>query len=285
MVSQDSSLADLLSDLEARLLWHSDTSRLDAQVLLAHITGKPRSWILAHPEGNLNPEQYKSFLQATERLERGEPLPYVLGHWEFYGLDFLVTPNVLIPRPETELLVEHALDWLSSRSQPSYVADIGTGSGCIAITLAAKIPSLRLFATDISLSALEIARANAQRYNVTDRIEFVQADLLEFANIALFDVICANLPYIPTNNLPSLTVTHYEPSLALDGGADGLDLIRRILHRASHHLAPDGLMLLEIEASQGSKAISLAQSTFPNSRSRIHPDLAGRDHLLSIIRN
>ena len=282
MCSQDSSLADLLSDLEARLQSLSDTPRLDAQVLLAHILGKPRSWLLAHPKEHLSPEQFKTFIHASTRLADGEPLPYVLGHWEFYGMDFPVNPQVLIPRPETELLVDYALDWLRAHPERRWAADIGTGSGCIAVVLVSMIPNLHMLATDISLPALEVARANAQKYSIADRIEFVQADLLNFPPSAPFDLLCANLPYIPSPDLSALAVTKWEPTLALDGGPDGLDLIHRLLQQASSHLASGGLILLEIEATQGSRALTLAQDIFPNALTQVCQDLSGRDRLLEV---
>jgi release factor glutamine methyltransferase len=282
MCSPDSSIASLLSDLEARLQSHTDTPRLDAQVLMAHILDRPRPWLLTHLEQQLTPQQFGQFAQAASRLEGGEPLPYIIGYWEFYGLDFMVTPQVLIPRPETELLVEHALDWLRSHPARLLVADIGTGSGCIAITLAVNLPDLRLLASDISLPALEVAKSNAQNHNVANRIQFIQADLLEFPPIAPIDLLCANLPYIPTASLPPLAVSKYEPVLALDGGNNGLQLIQKLLLRTHTHLASDGLILLEIEASQGCFAQNLAQNLFKDAQIQVIPDLAGHDRLLRI---
>ncbi len=222
---------------------------------------------------------------CAARRENGEPLPYILGHWEFYGLDFLVTPAVLIPRPETELLVEHALDWLRHHPACHRVADIGTGSGCIAIALATTIPDLQVFATDLSPQALEVARQNVAHHGVSERITFVQADLLELPDefhSRLFDLIAANLPYIPRPTLGDLPVSRFEPILALDGGDDGLDLIRRLVHKAGDHLSPHGCLLLEIEASQGEKAIALAQDAFPQARVTVIPDLAGHDRLVLV---
>jgi release factor glutamine methyltransferase len=284
-MSSQESLADLLSDLEARLHPYTDTPRLDAQVLIAHVTGKPRSWILAHPEAHLAPDQLESYTQASTRLEHGEPLPYILGHREFYGLDFLVTPQVLIPRPETELLVEHALDWLRRHPERRWATDIGTGSGCIAVTLAASIPDLRLQASDISHSALEVALLNAQKHHVANRIEFIQADLLDFPHHKPFDLLCANLPYIPSASLPALSVSDWEPSLALDGGIEGLDLIHRLLVQARPHLAPEALMLLEIESTKRLSVLSLAQKLLPGSISQVYQDLSGCDRLLAIFSN
>lgn len=282
MFSADSSIGVILSDLEARLQIHTDTPHLDAQVLIAHIIHKPRSWVLAHPEAFLTLNQRKDLVQAAFRLENGEPLPYLLGHWEFYGLDFLISPDVLIPRPETELLITHAIDWLCANPSQRWAADIATGSGCIAVTLASKFPDLRLLAADISLPALNVARSNAHRHAVTNQITFLPADLLDFTPSAPFDLICTNLPYIPTPLLPSLKVSAHEPTLALDGGQDGLGLLRRLLQSAPPRLAPGGLLLLEIEASQGSSVRTIAQQAFPTALIHIHPDIAGHDRLLEI---
>jgi release factor glutamine methyltransferase len=210
----------------------------------------------------------------------------VLGHWDFYGLDFSMTPDVLIPRPETELLVERALDWLRAHPGRRRVADIGTGSGCIAVSLAANVPDLRVLATDISSLALEVAKANAQKHAVSDRVQFLHADLFNFQpstfNFQLFDLIAANLPYIPTDRLEILDVARREPRLALDGGADGLKLIGRLLMAAPGALAPGGLCLLEIDAEHGKTACALARAAFPQADVSLIPDLAGLDRLILV---
>jgi release factor glutamine methyltransferase len=215
------------------------------------------------------------------RLEAGEPLPYVIGHWEFYGLDFQLNPAVLIPRPETELLIDQGRLWLQANPNRNWAADVGTGSGCIAVSLAAHHPELRLTATDVSAAALQTARKNATRHSVVQRIRFVQADLLA-ALQGPFDLICANLPYIPSAELKKLKIFGREPGLALDGGPDGLALIRRLLAQAAHKLAPGGLLLVEIEASQGIQALSLAHHFLPAADSVVLPDLAGRQRLLRV---
>jgi len=283
----------------------SETPALDAQVLLAYILEKPHAWLLAYPEAELSPKQEKQLLQTVQRLQNGEPLPYILGHWEFFGLDFIVTPAVLIPRPETELLIEQALEWLRSRPSAHIAADIGTGSGCIAVSLAVHASNLHFLATDLSLAALEIARLNARRHKVADQIDFLQADLLKPLNVErltdtnnpltetsnpladriyppTFNLITANLPYIPTSTLLDLAVYGREPSQALDGGPDGLGLIRRLLADAPRVLAPGGLLLLEIENRQGPIAKLLAQNAFPYANVSVIPDLAGHDRLVRI---
>jgi len=250
-------------------------------VLLSHVLGRPRAWVLAHPEVDLSIEQMTSLQARLARLEKGEPLPYVLGRWEFYGLEFEVTPATLIPRPETELLVETALDWLRHRPDRRLAADVGTGTGCIAIALAVHLKELQVTATDISLPALHTARDNAEKHGVTAHIRFVLSDLFP-PTAERYDLVCANLPYIPSQQLPQLEIYGKEPALALDGGLVGLDLIRRFLQFAPERVHPGSLLLLEIEASQGDRAQALARAAFPEAEVQVHPDLAGRDRLISI---
>ena len=277
----------LLSDVPARLASISDTPALDASVLIAHIIGKPRTWVLAHPELTLLPEQQKRLDTSLEQLELGEPFPYVLGRWEFFGLELNVTPDVLIPRPETELLVEKAIAWLQGSRVRRTVADVGTGSGAIAVSIATNVPDAHILATDISHAALEVASRNARKFHVEGRIDFVQCDILPphpdpLATEDHFDLICANLPYIPTDTLHGLPVYGHEPTLALDGGEDGLDLFRRLMKRAPAWLAPNGLILLEIESTCGIQALALAYDMFSQAEIHLHQDLTGRDRLLEI---
>ncbi len=277
----------LLTDITNRLAVISDTPALDASVLIAHVVNQPRTWVVAHPELTLTTEQQKQLDDLLRRLEGGEAFPYVLGHWEFFGLDFEVTPDVLIPRPETELLVEKAVAWLQKFPARRTVADVGTGSGAIAVSIAVNVPDAHVLATDISPQALEIARKNALKFGVASRIDFVQCDLLpsqsSIANRqSSIDLICANLPYIPTEALHNLPVFGREPTLALDGGPDGLDAIRRLLKIGPEWLAPSGMMLLEIEATRGIQALNLACDLFAEATIHLHQDLMGRDRLLEI---
>jgi release factor glutamine methyltransferase len=276
-----------LSEITDRLTSLSDTPALDASVLLAHIINKPRTWVLAHPELVLATEQQKQLNDSLMRLERGESFPYVLGHWEFFGMDFEITPDVLIPRPETELLVERAIAWLKESPLRRTVADVGTGSGAIAVSIALHVPGVNMLATDISSDALEVAKKNAKKFDLEHRIEFVRCDLLPSKSDFLkterpLDLICANLPYIPTDTLRSLPIYGREPTLALDGGDDGLELIRRLLHIGPEWLAPHGMMLLEIEYTRGSQALNLASDRFFEATIHLHQDLAGQDRLLEI---
>ncbi|HSJ89419.1 MAG TPA: peptide chain release factor N(5)-glutamine methyltransferase [Anaerolineales bacterium] len=278
----------LLSEVMSRLASISDTPALDASVLIAHILNKPRAWVMAHPELTLTIEQRRQLDETLIRLESREPFPYVLGHWEFFGLDFDITREVLIPRPETELLVEKAISWLQASPARRTVADIGTGSGAIAVSIAVNVPDVTILATDISQIALEVAQRNAQKHKVQHRIEFVHSDLLPpkpeiFSTDEHLDLICANLPYIPTQTLYTLPVYGREPTLALDGGPDGMDPIRRLLKLAPEWLAPNGLILLEIEATRGIQAFNLAHDLFSDAEIHLHQDLTGKDRLLEII--
>ena len=279
-------MAVVHTELATRFTSISDTPALDASVLLAHIVHKPRTWVLAHPELMLTPEQQTRLDSSLVRIENGEPFPYVLGKWEFFGLELEVNADVLIPRPETELLVEKAIAWLQEQPHRRNIADIGTGSGAIAIAIAAHIKDAHIFATDISPAALNMARRNAQKFNLAN-IDFVECDLLpqydhSDASQARFDLICANLPYIPTDTLRGLPIFNREPSLALDGGSDGLEVVRRLLHIAPQRLETQGLLLLEIEATCGVQVLALASELFPRAAIQLYQDLTGRDRLLEI---
>ncbi|GAB4494779.1 MAG: peptide chain release factor N(5)-glutamine methyltransferase [Anaerolineales bacterium] len=271
-----------LETLTARLRPLTPTPRLDASVLLAHLLNRTRTWVLAHPETQLTPAQTAALQLALSQLERGVPLPYVLGKWQFYGRTFNISPHVLIPRPETELLVEHALHFLARHPHATRAADVGSGSGCIAISLACELPHLRITAVDISRPALEILRQNAHTHGVSTRIHPLQGDLLTSLCANAFNLICANLPYIPTKTLQNLEIYEKEPALALDGGADGLHLIRRLIADSARLLAHGGLLLLEIEATQGDSVPRLAHQHFPHAQVTLHPDLAGKPRLVSI---
>ena len=257
----------------------------EARHLLAHVFGQSREWLIAHPEAALTPEQTQQFDDLLAQAATGAPLPYLLGEWEFFGLKFNVTPDVLIPRPETELLVERALAQSKIQNQKSKILDVGTGSGIIAVTLATKLPNAEITATDISSAALAVAHANAEKHNVADRLTFIESDLLSFRNppaSRAFHIIAANLPYIPSADLNSLAVAKHEPRLALDGGPDGLGLIRRLLADAPEALAPEGCILLEIEYRQAEAVVALAKAAFPDARLKAHKDLAGLDRVVEV---
>ncbi len=240
-----------------------------------------RAWVVSHLEASLSPEQIQALDEMLERLLRREPLAYILGRADFYDLEFAITPAVLIPRPETELLVETGLDWLRAHPNKRRVADVGTGSGIIAVTLAKKMPHLRVVATDASDAALQVAHHNTERHHVHDQIRLVQTYLLEGIPGPL-DLVCANLPYIPTAKLDQLEVARYEPLSALDGGPDGLALIGELLTELPGKLAPGGLALFEIEAGQGQSAPALAWKTLPGAEVHVKEDLAGLPRLLTV---
>jgi len=229
-------------------------ARRDAELLLAHTLRQPRIWLLAHPEAELTEAEVASFLALTARRAGGEPAQYLTGTQEFFGLELRVTPAVLIPRPETEHLVEAALAWSQTQIKPLRFLDIGTGSGAIAIAIAANEPSSEIIATDISAAALAVASDNALRLGVSDRIRFVECDLLSALDPAdiPFDAILSNPPYIPSTDAPTMQreVVAHEPHTALFAGPDGLSIYRRLIPAAYTALHPGGLLALEIGFGQ-----------------------------------
>lgn len=275
-------LGSWLKKAKSLLQGRSDTPLLEAQVLAAHILQKPRSWVVSHTEYLLDPPQLRALDEALMHLSAGVPLPYLTGNQEFYGIPLEVSSAVLIPRPETELLVETALEYLRLNPSARRVVDFGTGSGAIAICIAMEITDTSVIAVDISPEALRVARNNARRHQVDQRISFLLADLAD-PLVGTFDLVTANLPYIPSRNVGNLTVAKYEPVIALDGGADGLSLITRLLHDLPRLLATPGMALFEIEYRQGESAIQLAKALFPLARIEVHQDYAGNDRLLQII--
>jgi release factor glutamine methyltransferase len=264
-------------------------ARLDAQVLLSHVLGVERTALYAYSETPLTSEQMQQFLSLIERRGRGEPIAYLVGHKEFYGLDFLVDRRVLIPRPETELLVESALSICRERlgrGQVPIVADIGTGSGAIPITLAVKEPRLPyLYATDISTDALEVAYLNCQRHHVEERVHLLHGDLLASLPEPV-DVFTANLPYVGTNEMEILEpdVRGYEPHVALFSGPDGLDLLRRLFleARQSRVVNEGAVFLLEIGYGQREPLIHMLQKVWPQASVMVKKDYAGWDRLLQV---
>jgi len=252
------------------------------QALLAHVTGRGRAWLLAHREESLHEADAARYLDLLGRAAAGEPLAHLTGEREFYGLAFTVTPDVLVPRPETEAVVDAALDWLNEQQivVPRLV-DVGTGSGAIAVTLALKVPQARVTAVEISPAAMDIARHNAEQHSVAARMNFVIGDLL--AGLAgPFDVITANLPYINREELAALEVGRWEPRVALDGGEDGLVLVRRLLDQAPTRLARKGLLVLEIGHDQGQRVEALCRAAFPAAHVQIQPDLAHLDRIVTV---
>ena len=266
-------------------------ARHEALILLAHVENVGRAVfaadVLAHPERVLAPERAAAFEALVIRRAAGEPLPYLTGTRAFYHHDFLVTPAVLIPRPETEHLVEAALDW-SWQQAPAgrglTLVDVGTGSGAIALSLAAALPGATVHALDVSPAALDVARRNAARIGATNVI-FGRGDLLAALPPDVRpDLVVANLPYIPAAELATLPVARHEPRLALDGGPDGLDLIRRLVAQAADRLATPGCLLLEIGAGQGAAVAALAAGPFSGSQIDVINDYAGHDRVVRVVR-
>jgi release factor glutamine methyltransferase len=242
--------------------------------LTTFILKQPTSWVLSHPEYQLDPEEEDALNTYLSRFVSREPLAYITGIQSFFGLEFNVTPNVLIPRPETELLVEQAIQAADLFQHPIVIADVGTGSGCISITLAKSLSRARIIATDISFNALRVAKKNIQYHQVENHIHLIQANLLSGIQTK-FHIICANLPYIPTGKLSELSVLNYEPRLALDGGKDGLIFIRRLFQGIHGKLHAGGVIIIEIEYSQELKFLNICKQLLPSASCTILNDLAG----------
>ncbi len=260
-----------------------EEAALEADVLVRHVLGLERADLLARPETPLAPAQAATLEGLLARRERREPLAYLLGRREFHGLDFRVTPAVMVPRPETETLVEEALAWARSRPAPVTVADVGTGSGCIVVSLAVRLPDVRFLATDVSPAALAVAEENAHRHGVARRVRLLSGHLLQPLPGPV-DLVVANLPYVPSGRLDSLQpeVRDYEPRGALDGGPDGTDLLRPLLRQAGSYLRPGGALMLEIDEEQGPALAEAARSAFPAAAVSVLPDLSGRDRVLVV---
>ncbi len=265
---------------QAILLRHITNS--DLRVLLASELGVSREWLITHQDEKLTVDQLARLGKTVTNLNAGVPLPYITGTQEFYGLSFVVTPEVLIPRPETEQLVELAIQWLKDHPQIKNTMDIGTGSGCIAVSLAKHLSNIHVTAVDTSAAALRIALKNAENYQVLDRIKFIESSLTEWLKVKDSYLVCANLPYIPSSDLNHLPVAYTEPVTALDGGSDGLDLIRMLLEQLQTRLVTPYCILLEIEYRQGESVSELASRKFPQASVTVFKDFAGLDRIARI---
>jgi release factor glutamine methyltransferase len=267
------------------------TPQLDAQVLLAHVTGVSRALLLAYPDRALDASQAARFSELIARRLVGEPVAYLVGHREFLGLDLLTDARALIPRPETELLVEAALAWARERlmretaSQRLIAADIGTGSGAIALALAAHEPRIApVYAVDVSDAALSLARENARRLALGERVRFLEGDLLE-PLVEQVDLLLANLPYVAPRAASSLPpdVRRYEPAVALYAPDEGLALLRRFLVEAPAHLRPGALVGVEFGFDQRDAVERMAREAFPAAAIRVGADYAGWDRFALIV--
>jgi release factor glutamine methyltransferase len=257
---------------KALLKQNIEEAPIESEVLLRHTLGISRADLYRDFDRNLSPAEEARFRGFIDRRLTGEPMAYITGHREFYGLDFFVDRRVLIPRPETETLVDEALKLAASGSR--IFADIGTGSGAVAVSIAVTASLARIFAVDISGSALEVAAINCRRHGVESRVTLLRGNLLEPLPGPV-DVILANLPYVPQADLPAVNTAGYEPRSALDGGPDGLDFIRDIIALASIHLVPHGKLLLEHGLGQETEITAIFHSHCPGGKVAQVPDLAG----------
>ncbi|MDD5288791.1 MAG: peptide chain release factor N(5)-glutamine methyltransferase [Dehalococcoidales bacterium] len=253
---------------------------LEAELLLRHALEIDRTQLYTEPDCALTPRQEETYRSCIERRIKGEPSAYITGHREFFGLDFYVDKNVLIPRPETELLVEQAVTRASKHPHPAIV-DVGTGCGAIAISLATHIPHAKIYATDISPAALEVASRNCQKHRVEDRITLLTGNLLIPVPV-MADIIVANLPYVTTADLPQVNTSGFEPSLALHGGWDGLDLINRLCLQARDRLSFGGCLLLEIGPGQGKKLADFLRKIYSSANIDLLFDLNGLERVVCL---
>ena len=258
----------------ARLAGGSESSRLDAEVLLAHALHQPRSYLLAHDDERLDEPTIARYLALLARCAQGEPLAYLTGEREFWSLLLTVSPDVLIPRPETELAVERCLALRDA--SPARIADLGTGSGAIALALAVERPRWRILATDSSAAALQVALGNASRLGISN-VDFAHGDWFAPLRGHRFDLIVSNPPYVAARD-PALQALRYEPPTALSPGASGMEALRHIVLQAPGYLLPGSWLVLEHGAGQADEvAASLVDAGF--ARVRCHTDLAGRDRV------
>lgn len=264
-----------------------DEPRLSAELLLAKALDCQKIQLYTRFHETPSNEQRTAFRELVKAAADHHPIAYLIGHKEFYSLDFIVTPDVLIPRPETELLVEQALAWCDAHPQKAYrLLDIGTGSGCLAVTITKRNPAIQTVATDISEAALCIARQNAERHDVADRIQWINADMLDLPSCGQgednsFDLIISNPPYVAEGDRDSLpeNVRRYEPALALFGDGDGHGAYRKIAENVRHHLKPGGTLLLEIGIGQANDLEALFINAGLETVAR-HRDLAGIERSL-----
>lgn len=277
----------LLEGAEFLLAAGIESARLDAEVLLRHVLGMEQAELLLSFDTGLGVSDERRFRELLLRRARREPVAYITGRKEFWSLDFVVTSDVLVPRPETELLVEVALEnlrQLAGNSAPR-VLDLGTGSGAIAICLAKACPEARIWAVDISFAALAVARLNGERHGVGSRIRFLQGDFLEplASERRSFDLIVSNPPYVRSRELSTLApeIGEWEPMMALDGGLDGLDAYRQILDGAHRYLRDGGGIVLEIGADMAGDVDRLLDGASCYAGISVHQDYAGKDRVIA----
>jgi len=256
---------------------------LECELLLRQVLGINQVQLYLDLDHELGSKQEKDFWHLIKRRLSGEPTAYITGHREFYGLDFYVNPSVLIPRPESELLVEEVLK-LAQNHTVSSIAEIGTGCGAIAISLALNLIQAKIYATDISTSALKVALLNCQKHGVADRICLLQGDMLKPLPEPV-DLIIANLPYVSEIELPQISSAGFEPLLALNGGRDGLERIHQLCYEVSQKLHPEGSLLLEIGQGQAEAVTTPLCRLFPSAKIEITPDMSNIDRVVSLTFN
>jgi release factor glutamine methyltransferase len=278
-------LAEALRHAREMLAAHQiEDASLEAELLLRHTLRKSRAELYLDFNKDLSPEEAASFWQFVERRLDHEPTAYITGHREFYSLDFYVDRRVLIPRPESELLVEKALEWATRRGdEPFLICEVGTGSGAIAITLAWYLHRAQVYAIDISPGALEVAAINCRNHDVSHRVKLIEGNLLETLTEPV-DLIVANLPYLNRQEIESLPpeIAEYEPGLALNGGETGLDGIMALCDQVPGQLRPGGLLLLEIGTGQGEIVSARLHQLMPQATVTITPDLGGSERVVSL---
>jgi len=250
---------------------------LECELLLRQALKINRVQLYLELDSELRPKQEETFWNLIKRRLAHEPTAYIIGHREFYGLDFYVNPQVLIPRPESELLVEKALSLAQSHNM-STVAEIGTGCGAIAISLALNLPHTKIYATDTSAPALEVALINCQKHGLANRIHLLQGDMLNPLPEPV-DLIVANLPYVKESEIDAGV---FEPALALSGGADGLEKIRQLCQQVNNKLRPRGCLLLEIGQGQERAVVTLLRGLFPSAEIEVESDLSGINRVVSL---
>ncbi len=253
---------------------------LESELLLRDALRINRVQLYLDLNHELSPKQEETFWHLIKRRTNGEPTAYITRHREFYGLDFYVDPSVLIPRPESELLVEKALK-LTQTHPVSTIAEVGTGCGAVAISLALSLPQAKIYATDISAPALKVALFNCQKHGVVNRIRLLQGDMLEPLPEPV-DLIVTNLPYVKESELPLMCSANLEPLLALNGGSDGLEKIRQLCRQLRDKLLPEGYLLLEIGQGQRRAVTAFLCSLFPSAKIEVIPDLSGIERVVSL---
>ncbi len=274
------SIADWRYQSRIKLAEVSETAEIEINAVLSKVLSRNLPWCLANSNIVLDPNIIEELNKKIDFLRSGIPLGYVLGEIEFFGLNFIIDENVLIPRPETELMVEAAIGWLDKHENAKKLVDVGCGSGAIIISLLKKFPDKKGWAVEISRAALNVSKKN-MTYHEIKNLNFVQLDCLTGLQTK-FDVITANLPYIPGDVLKELPVSKYEPEIALNGGKDGLEVINKLIDQIPSRLNSPGLVLLEIQFDQAEKIIHKLQDSIPEAIISIIKDYSNHDRIIQV---